>query len=259
MTRVNGRRTQRSTICPTAGSSARTRSAPMRRSNSVRASSTVNGTPRIASAGPSGRRRGSKPRRFTCSWPSGKRAATRCAQRVATLVFPTPAVPTRAAIGAPGAPPPAGTSSASSWASSASRPVKSGTSRGSWAGTTIGARAGSDRAGGRAADWAAAPAGRAGAGGVGQPIHDLGDQPGCHQPVRSRARTGSVTFDIRPKPIRPVPERESGLGPGSGLAGDGPPTNRPAGASNRYRHPSGSGAEPAVPAPPNSPSTKEQR
>ena len=44
MTRVNGRRTQRSTICPTAGSSARTRSAPMRRSNSVRASSTVNGS-----------------------------------------------------------------------------------------------------------------------------------------------------------------------------------------------------------------------
>lgn len=80
---------------------------------------------------------GPKPRRFTCSWPSGNWSATRCAQCRARAVLPTPAVPPIALMTTvPGAPSPAVSRTSVSLASSAARPVKSGTVAGNWRGTT---------------------------------------------------------------------------------------------------------------------------
>ena len=62
--------------------------------------SAVAGTPASASPAVDRLAAGSKPRRFTYSWPSGNRSATRCAQCTASAVLPTPAVPTTAMTGA---------------------------------------------------------------------------------------------------------------------------------------------------------------
>ena len=53
---------------------------------------------RTASAGDTGMPDGSKPRRFTYSWPSGNSCATCRAQCTASAVFPIPAVPLIAVI-----------------------------------------------------------------------------------------------------------------------------------------------------------------
>src|SRR6185295_776151 len=58
--------------------------------------------PCIAAPGSSACPAGSKPRRLTYSWPSGNRAATRCAQCTASAVLPTPAVPDTAVMTAAG-------------------------------------------------------------------------------------------------------------------------------------------------------------
>jgi hypothetical protein len=105
----------------------------MRSGGTLRASR----NPRTASAADIGAPEGSKPRRFTYSCPSGKRAATWCAQCSASAVLPTPAVPPIAEITTvPGLSPHASSKIRVSAASSAARPVKSATAAGNCRGTT---------------------------------------------------------------------------------------------------------------------------
>ena len=100
---------------------------------------------------------GSNHRRFTYSCPSGNRWLIWCAQCTAREVFPTPAVPAIAVITTARSKSPSfPATSECSRASSASRPVKSGIPRGSWAG--VGGRGSGSGAALTAAGCAVGPA-----------------------------------------------------------------------------------------------------
>ena len=133
-------------------------------------------------AGSVGALAGSKPRRFTYSWPSGNSGPACLAKRTASVVLPTPAVPVISTTGdACGAPSGAGCcpgSSACSQLSSTARPAKPLGSGGSCAGhgasaaesagaAAAGVPAGGEAGTGKAGAWAGSAKGPGTAGTAG--------------------------------------------------------------------------------------------
>ncbi len=104
--------------------------APVPAGISSSATPSMDSRDRRASAALTGGPSGSDPRRSRWSCPSGKRAATRCAQCTASADLPTPGMPSIATTGIAGPV----RSSRSARSRSPARPVKAGRSRGSRAG-----------------------------------------------------------------------------------------------------------------------------